>query len=121
MIVIREEHVIETVAIDVDEPQPGVATVGIDERRALRKREGRFYPLVDHLIPAIDGLEAVIGDKKLAVAVVIDVMESHAAIDAVIGGEDLAFNVQAVEKRMIDGPVIVVPSPAIADGFVADQ
>src|SRR5437899_13027823 len=86
-ILVRENHILETILVHVYETKAGVATVVIDNLRSRRQSERKLDPRFLLRRPTENGLLLVVADQNLTATVLVDVPTPDATIMTRSAGE----------------------------------
>jgi len=99
-----------TVDVDVDQTQPGIATLGVDKPSTLRERKGETLPSAAGK-PTEDGRLAGIAHDQFANAVTVEVCQPHAPVASMRAGEHGSAKIEAVQSARVFQPTAPVEVP----------
>ena len=115
---VGEDHVGMAVFVDVHEAQTGVASPGIDDRRALREGKGEPGPGMAIRGPTERALLFLVADHQFTGSVAVQVAESHTPVAAARASVDV---IQTVQPVPVLHPFLAVEMPDSGLLFVAHQ
>src|SRR6266487_5815344 len=87
-ILVRENHVVETISIQVDESKTGIATIMIDDLRSRGQSERKLEPPLLFRRPFENRLFLVIAEQEFANAIVVNIPVAYSAIASVLARDN---------------------------------
>ena len=118
---IGEDDVDVPVDVHVDQPQAGVAALGVDDHRVRRQRELKPLPAAAFGAPTEHALLVGVSHDQLAHTIAVEVPQPHAAVAAVDARKHRPVDLQAAKTLRVFDPATAVEVPQAGRLLAPDQ
>ncbi len=118
---IGENDIATAVGVDVDEPEAGIATVSIDDRRAGGQSKREPLPTLRLGVPTKGPVFAGVRNHDLTQPVAVQIAEPHAAVAATGAGSHGVFQAKPFQPSRLFYPLGTVKVPQSGSLFIADE